>query len=76
MDDVVKGGHELIEASHDQSEVIKAKVDEVSQMWSDLVSSSEVKGVKLQVCRNARTYLQPHYGNGVFGNVYLSAGQH
>ena len=50
MDDVVKGGHELIEASHDQSEVIKAKVDEVSQMWSDLVSSSEVKGVKLQVC--------------------------
>ena len=22
----------------------------------------------------ARTYLQPHYGNGVFGNVYLSAG--
>ena len=24
----------------------------------------------------ARTYLQPHYGKGVFGNVYLSAGQH
>ena len=24
----------------------------------------------------ARTCLQPHYGNGVFGNVYLSAGQH
>ena len=24
----------------------------------------------------AWTYLQPHYGNGVFGNVYLSAGQH
>ena len=24
----------------------------------------------------ARTYLQLHYGNGVFGNVYLSAGQH
>ena len=24
----------------------------------------------------AGTYLQPHYGNGVFGNVYLSAGQH
>ena len=49
---MVKSGHELMEASHDQSEVIKAKVDEVSQMWSDLVSSSEVKGVKLQVCRN------------------------
>ena len=24
----------------------------------------------------ARMYLQPDYGNGVFGNVYLSAGQH
>ena len=24
----------------------------------------------------ARPYLQPHYGNGVFSNVYLSAGQH
>ena len=24
----------------------------------------------------AGKYLQPHYGNGVFGNVYLSAGQH
>ena len=24
----------------------------------------------------AQTYLQPHYGNGVLGNVYLSAGQH
>ena len=24
---------------------------------------------------NDRTYLQRHYGNGVFGNVYLSAGQ-
>ena len=24
----------------------------------------------------ARAYLQPHYDNGVFGNVYLSAEQH
>ena len=24
----------------------------------------------------AQTYLKPHYGNGVFSNVYLSAGQH
>ena len=23
----------------------------------------------------ARAYLQPHYGNGVFGNVYLSVGR-
>ena len=24
----------------------------------------------------ARTYLQPHYGNEIFGNVYLSAGKY
>ena len=26
--------------------------------------------------RHRRMYLQPHYGNGVFGNVYLSVVQH
>ena len=26
--------------------------------------------------KHAGTYLQTHYGNGVFGNVYLSAVQH
>ena len=25
---------------------------------------------------HAQPYLQPHYGNGVFGNVYILAGQH
>ena len=33
-------------------------------------------GFILASCHRARTYLQPHYGNGFFGNVYLSAGQH
>ena len=32
--------------------------------------------VRVQRVLLAWTYLQPHYGNGVFGNVYLSAGQH
>ena len=49
-------GNELIEADHDQSEVIKAKVDEVSQMWTDLVNSSEVKGVKLQEACQQQQY--------------------
>jgi hypothetical protein len=33
------------------------------------------KGGSKRGSKMARTYLQPHYGNGVFGNVYLSAGQ-
>ena len=28
------------------------------------------------VNNRAQTYLQPNYGNGGFGKVYLSAGQH
>ena len=31
---------------------------------------------KICLCFLAQTYLQPHYCNGVFNNVYLSAGQH
>ena len=42
---------------------IKVKFEEIS-------CKGAAKGIY------ARTYLQPHYSNGVFGNVYLSAGQH
>ena len=31
---------------------------------------------KMEASNTAQTYLQLHYRNGVFGNVYLSAGQH
>jgi len=27
----------------------------------------------IHITYTARTYLQPHYGNGVWGNVYLSS---
>ena len=37
----------------------------------DLILSSNLLQIDI-----AGMYLQPHYGNGVFGNVYLSAGQH
>ena len=32
--------------------------------------------IKQQLDTFARTYLQPHYSNGVFDNVYLLAEQH
>ena len=32
---------------------------------------SKNQQVEIQVEGNAPTYLQPHSGNGVFGNVYL-----
>ena len=41
---------------------------------------SNVQGLNLEILLfisdHAQTYLQPHYNNGVFGNVYLLAGQH
>ena len=39
-------------------------------------SDTELICSTLDKTDSARSYLQPHYGNGVFGNVYLSAGQH
>ena len=45
--------------------------------WADLAwPSTRIKNSPKNLYSYARTYLQPHYGNGVFGNVYLSAGQH
>ena len=38
--------------------------------------STKIAGVVASITKPAtmaRTYLQPHYGNGVFGNVYLLA---
>ena len=43
--------------------------------WANVLKSSWNQFSTLEKV-NARTYLQPHYGNGVFRNVYLSAGQH
>ena len=40
----------------------------INPMCSKLTWSSGIKNT-------AETYLQPHYGNGVFSRVYLSAGQ-
>jgi spectrin alpha len=56
LDQVVKSGEELIEAGHVQSETIKAKMDEVSQMWTDLVTASEKKGIKLQESSQQQQY--------------------
>ena len=52
--------------------------------WKNLPLSENAKSahshllsqLDLGLGHMAGTYLQPHYGNGVFGNVYLSAGQH
>jgi hypothetical protein len=33
---------------------------------------TQIRPIMTLKSNNARTYLQPHYGNGVFGNVYLA----
>ena len=54
------------------------KVQGINHGLSDLAISaiSNQKKNLVAITVIVRTYLQPHYGNGVFGNVYLSAGQH
>ena len=51
-----------------------------SELWHTSVNRNARPLVEGEHDKNwndhAQTYLQPHYGNGVFGNVYISAGQH
>ena len=47
----------------------------ITKQWIKLYFDFDVK-LKNLILKGAGTYLQPHYGNGVFGNVYLSAEQH
>ena len=48
VDDIVSTGQELIECGHIRSENVKSKVEEITQLWQDLVTASELKSVKLQ----------------------------
>ena len=48
----------------------------VSRTWNEATKVKRNLWLKVINGYTAGTYLQPHYGNGVFGNVYLSAEQH
>ena len=48
VDDIVSVGQDLIEADHDQRENISLKLEEITQLWKDLVSATETKSIKLQ----------------------------
>merc|ERR1712223_1459635 len=48
VDDIVTTGQELIETGHIKADNVKAKVEEITQLWQDLVTASELKSVKLQ----------------------------
>ena len=38
LDDVEKEGNDLVETSHPKAENVKEKLDEVNQLWTDLIS--------------------------------------
>ena len=55
-----------VEASVFKQNSDKGSLNKVSLVWQYGISSNST----------TQTYLQSHYGNWVFYNVYLSAGQH
>ena len=62
----------------EEAGVLKNKANVLTNDWKLIFDYTNVQGnisaeTKGGYCPN---YLKPHYGNGVFGNVYLSAGQH
>ncbi len=56
FDDIVATGEDLIESGHVHSDRIKAKLEEITQLWQDLLNSSEKKSVKLQEASQQQQY--------------------
>jgi len=56
IDEVLETGNDLIESAHVQSDRIKEKVAEITQLWEDLVSSSEKKGMRLGEASQQQQY--------------------
>ena len=56
IDEVLETGADLIESGHVQSERVKEKTDEISQLWEDLVKASEKKGMRLGEASQQQQY--------------------
>ena len=56
IDEVIESGNELKESGHVQSERIEAKINEISELWQDLLSSAEKKSNKLGEASQQQQY--------------------
>merc|ERR1719412_3462894 len=56
FDEVVSTGEDLIESGHTQSDKIKSKLEEITQLWQDLIDATEKKSVKLQEASQQQQY--------------------
>jgi spectrin alpha len=56
FDDIVITGEDLIESGHVQADNVRAKLEEITQLWQDLVNASEKKSVKLQEASQQQQY--------------------
>merc|ERR1712020_622761 len=54
--EVVSTGEDLIESGHTQSDKIKSKLEEITQLWQDLIDATEKKSVKLQEASQQQQY--------------------
>ena len=57
---IVSVGQDLIESDHDKRENISLKLEEITQLWKDLVSATETKSIKLQEASQ-----QQHFNRGI-----------
>ena len=53
-------GQDLIESDHDKRENISFKLEEITQLWKDLVSATDTKSIKLQEASQ-----QQHFNRGI-----------
>lgn len=56
LDEVIANGEQLIESDHMQSEKIRNKLEDISQLWHDLVSATDKKSIKLQEAQQQQQF--------------------
>jgi spectrin alpha len=56
VDEVLETGADLIESGHIQAERIQEKTTEISELWTDLVTASEKKGLRLGEASQQQQY--------------------
>jgi spectrin alpha len=56
LEEVIANGEQLIESDHMQADRIRGKLDEISQLWHDLVGATEKKSVKLQEAQQQQQF--------------------
>jgi len=56
IDELISNGDQLIDSDHINSDKIRDRLEEITQLWHDLVSATEKKSIKLQEAQQQQQF--------------------